>query len=60
MKGKEAASTNVKLPDSVKNWVGDFLPAQVKDVYGELTEKKPAGVINATNKSHCAFNFCAN
>ena len=49
MKGKDAASTNVKLPENVKNWVGDFLPAQVKDVYGELTEKKPAGVINATN-----------
>ena len=49
MDGKKVVSTSVKLPDSVKNWVGDFLPAQVKDVYGELTEKKPAGVLNAIN-----------
>ena len=49
MDGKKVVSTSVKLPDNVKNWVGDFLPAQVKDVYGELTEKKPAGVLNAVN-----------
>jgi glyoxylase-like metal-dependent hydrolase (beta-lactamase superfamily II) len=37
------ASTSIKLPDSVKNWVGDFLPAQVKDTYEEITQKKPHG-----------------
>jgi glyoxylase-like metal-dependent hydrolase (beta-lactamase superfamily II) len=37
------ASTSIKLPDGVKNWVGDFLPAQVKDTYEEITQKKPHG-----------------
>ena len=43
----EAKSTSVKLPDSVKNWVGDFLPAQVKDAYGEVTQKKSSAEVNA-------------
>jgi glyoxylase-like metal-dependent hydrolase (beta-lactamase superfamily II) len=37
------ASTSVTLPNSVKNWVGAFLPAQVKDTYEEITQKKPHG-----------------
>jgi cyclase len=39
--GKQVAT--VQLPDSVKNWVGPSLAAQVKDAYGEITQKKPAG-----------------
>jgi len=35
--------TTVALPASVKNWVGDFLPLQVKDTYEEITAKKPHG-----------------
>jgi cyclase len=49
MDGKKLVSTNVKLSDSAKNWVGEYLPAQVKDVYGELTQMKPAGELNAAN-----------
>ena len=37
------AVTTVSLPADVKNWVGDFLPAQVKDTYEEITQKKPHG-----------------
>ena len=37
------ASTAITLPDHVKNWVGGFLPAQVKDTYEEITQKKPHG-----------------
>ncbi len=37
------ASTSITLPDGVKNWVGDFLPAQVKDTYEEISQKKPHG-----------------
>jgi len=36
-------STSITLPDSVKNWVGKSLPAQVKDAYEEITQKKPHG-----------------
>ncbi len=35
--------TTLAMPASVKNWVGDFLPAQVKDTYEEITQKKPHG-----------------
>jgi glyoxylase-like metal-dependent hydrolase (beta-lactamase superfamily II) len=37
------ATTSVRLPDNVKNWVGDFLPAHVKDTYEEISQKKPHG-----------------
>ncbi len=37
------ASTSIRLPDPVKNWVGAFLPAQVKDTYEEISQKKPHG-----------------
>lgn len=37
------ATTSIRLPNNVKNWVGDFLPAQVKDTYEEISQKKPHG-----------------
>jgi hypothetical protein len=40
-KGKQIAA--LQLPASVKNWVGDSLPAQVKDAFNEITDLKPAG-----------------
>jgi cyclase len=46
MKGDQPAATTIRLPDSVKNWVGDPLPAQVKNAYDEITQKKPAGEIS--------------
>ena len=33
------------LTETVKNWTGDSLPAQVKDVYEEITQGKPHGEI---------------
>jgi hypothetical protein len=39
--GKQMAA--LQLPASVKNWVGDSLPAQVKDAFNEITNNKPAG-----------------
>jgi glyoxylase-like metal-dependent hydrolase (beta-lactamase superfamily II) len=33
----------VQLPESVKNWVGPSLAAQVKDAYNEITNKKASG-----------------
>jgi len=36
---------NLSLPDSVKNWVGDGLKAQVKDAYEEIQQGKPHGEI---------------
>jgi len=42
--GNEVPSTtSITLPDNVKNWVGAFLPAQVKDTYEEISQKKPHG-----------------
>ena len=35
--------TSIQLPDSVKNWVGPSLAAQVKDTYNEIAAHKPAG-----------------
>ncbi len=45
MEGNLPKATTVKLPDSVKNWVGDSLPSQVQGAYREITEKKPIGEI---------------
>ncbi|MBL8175974.1 MAG: MBL fold metallo-hydrolase [Bryobacterales bacterium] len=36
-------STSVKLPDSVKNWVGSSLPGQVRDTVEEINAGKPHG-----------------
>lgn len=41
--GDKLVSTSITLPDSVKNWVGEPLPAQVQDAYNEVTQSKPAG-----------------
>ncbi len=46
MKNNEPAATSVRLPDAVKNWVGDSLPTQVRDAYLEVTRKKPRGDID--------------
>lgn len=43
--GDKLVSTSIQLPDSVKNWVGDGLPAQVRDAYEEITQHKPHGDI---------------
>jgi glyoxylase-like metal-dependent hydrolase (beta-lactamase superfamily II) len=37
------STTNVVLPPFVRHWVGDFLPAQIRDTYEEITQKKPHG-----------------
>lgn len=37
------AKTTIKLPDNVKRWTGPFLPAQVRDTYEEITQKRPHG-----------------
>ena len=42
---KPADMAHLELPDSVKNWVGDGLAAQVKDAYEEITQGKPHGEI---------------
>jgi cyclase len=39
------AKTSVALPVSVKNWSGPFLPAQVRDTWEEIVQKKPHGDI---------------
>ncbi len=36
-------AASLHLPDSVKNWVGGSLKAQVKDAYNEFEQHKPAG-----------------
>jgi cyclase len=41
----EDIRTSLQLPDSVKNWVGPSLGAQVKDTYEEITQGKPHGEI---------------
>jgi len=36
-------NTSIKLPENVKNWVGPFFAAHVRDTYDEITQKKPHG-----------------
>ena len=43
MKDGKASGTSLKLPDSVKNWVGNFLPDQVRDTFEEIKQNKPRG-----------------
>ena len=43
--GDRPVSTSVKLPDSVKNWVGDGLAAQVQDAYNEIKAGQPTGAL---------------
>jgi glyoxylase-like metal-dependent hydrolase (beta-lactamase superfamily II) len=37
------ATTTLTLPASVKNWIGPLLPAQVRDTWDEIVQKKPHG-----------------
>ena len=37
------AKTTLTLPASVKNWVGPFFPAQVRDTWEEMVQRKPHG-----------------
>jgi cyclase len=46
MKNGQPDKTSLKLPASVKNWVGDFFPAQVFDTWKELEAGKPRGDLN--------------
>jgi glyoxylase-like metal-dependent hydrolase (beta-lactamase superfamily II) len=39
------AKTSLTLPASVKNWSGPSLPAQVRDTWEEIVQKKPHGDI---------------
>jgi glyoxylase-like metal-dependent hydrolase (beta-lactamase superfamily II) len=39
----EPKTTTLKLPDSVKKWVGPFFAAQVRDTAEEITAGKPHG-----------------
>lgn len=43
MKGDQPTASSIKLPDEVKHWVGNFFPAQARDAYQEVAQKKPAG-----------------
>ncbi|MGH9720445.1 MAG: MBL fold metallo-hydrolase [Bryobacteraceae bacterium] len=40
------SKAKITLPDTVKNWVGGGLAAQVKDTFEEITQKKPHGEIS--------------
>jgi glyoxylase-like metal-dependent hydrolase (beta-lactamase superfamily II) len=39
------AKTTLTLPAGVQNWTGPFLPAQVRDTWEEIEQKKPHGDI---------------
>jgi glyoxylase-like metal-dependent hydrolase (beta-lactamase superfamily II) len=41
----QPATTTITLPASVSNWVGPGLPAQVRDTWDEIVQKKPHGDI---------------
>jgi glyoxylase-like metal-dependent hydrolase (beta-lactamase superfamily II) len=43
MKDGQPASTSIRLPKSVSNWVGSFFAAQVHDMYKEIESGKPRG-----------------
>jgi glyoxylase-like metal-dependent hydrolase (beta-lactamase superfamily II) len=44
-KKAEELMANIQMPETVKNWTGDGLPRQLKDVYEEMTQGKPHGEI---------------
>ena len=51
MKDGKPASSNLELPETVKNWSGgEFYGAQVRDAYEELTQGKPRGDIALGNR----------
>ena len=43
MKDGRPVATTVKLPDTVKNYVGQYLAMQVRDAYEEIRQGKPRG-----------------
>jgi glyoxylase-like metal-dependent hydrolase (beta-lactamase superfamily II) len=45
MKDGKPVGTTLKLNDAVKNWVGDFLPAQVYDTWMEVEKGQPRGAL---------------
>ncbi|MCS6952194.1 MAG: hypothetical protein RMK57_09600 [Bryobacterales bacterium] len=45
LKEGRPVATSVQLSESVRNWVGNSLPAQVRDAYEEITQGKPHGEI---------------
>ena len=44
--GDKLTGARIQLPESVKNWVGDFFPGQIEVVYKEITLGKPHGEIS--------------
>jgi glyoxylase-like metal-dependent hydrolase (beta-lactamase superfamily II) len=45
MTAERTGTSTIQLPDSVNNWVGGPLAAQVRDTYEELEQGKPHGEI---------------
>lgn len=43
MEGETPKEAKITLPESVRRWVGDPLPNQIRDAFREVTQKKPAG-----------------
>ena len=43
MKNDQPSATTIQLSANVKTWTGNSLPAQVRDAYNEITQKKPSG-----------------
>jgi cyclase len=39
----KSSTTTIQLSATVKNWVGEGFPGQVKDAYNEVANKKPIG-----------------
>jgi glyoxylase-like metal-dependent hydrolase (beta-lactamase superfamily II) len=46
MDGGKPVSTSIQLPQSVKNWVGNGFPGQVRTTYQEITQNKPAAEVS--------------
>ena len=44
--GDKLTGAKIQLPETVKNWVGDFFPGQIEVVYKEITLGKPHGEIS--------------
>jgi glyoxylase-like metal-dependent hydrolase (beta-lactamase superfamily II) len=42
----DGLAAGIKMPDNVKNWVGEYFEAQVKDAYDEISQRKPSGEIH--------------
>jgi hypothetical protein len=45
MRDGQPESTSVRLSESVRNWTGKSLPAQVRDAYLEISKKQPRGAM---------------